>query len=191
MLCWAWLVLDLVIKLLVHRVPACAWTEQGLEGPACVIVSKHWCPRHWKGFDLPSLLCLAAREAGRYLHLPPVRAHSREAHSLHPGSQEPEEDGCWGPLRWVLLRSSLPLAFWGLSAPFWGRTLGPPVWQSLGKPPVLPHALEEVQSLAGGVRGDKHGIHPRLGPHGSSRTRMLQDLCGESAPLPFAPGPAP
>lgn len=30
-----------------------------------------------------------------------------------------------------------------------------------------------------------------LGPHGSSRTRMLQDLCGDSAPLPFAPGPAP
>lgn len=145
---------------LVHRVSACAWTEQGLEGPACVILSKHWCPRHWQGFDLPSLLCLAAREAGRYLHLPPVRAHGREAHSLHPGSQEPEEDGCWGPLRWVLLRSSLPLAFWGLSASFLGKDSGAICLAELGKTPSASSCLGGGPKSGWGVRGDRHGMRP-------------------------------
>lgn len=103
---------------------------------------------HWQGFDLPSWLFLAAREAGRYLHLPPVRAHGWEAHCLHPGSQEPEEDGCWGPLRWVSLRNSLALPCWG--HPLWGRAVGSPLWQSLGKPPEPPHAFEAAQGLPGG-----------------------------------------
>ncbi|XP_070298711.1 synaptotagmin-2-like isoform X2 [Salvelinus sp. IW2-2015] len=34
-----------------------------------------------------------AREAGRYLHLSALRAHCRETHHLHPGGQEPQEDG--------------------------------------------------------------------------------------------------
>lgn len=71
--------------------------EQGLGGPACGTMSHS--TMHWQGFDICSLLCLAAREARRYLHLPPVRAHGRETHCLHPGGQEPEEDGCWGSLR--------------------------------------------------------------------------------------------
>lgn len=132
---------------LVPRVPACAWTEQGLGGPACGIVSNHWSPRHWGGFDLPSLLCLAAREAGRHLHLPAVRAHGWEAHCLHPGSQEPEEDGCWGPLRWVLLRGCLPLPCRGLSASSVGKDSGA---SCLAEPPGPPHALEAAPALAGG-----------------------------------------
>lgn len=134
--------------------PACAWTEQGLGGPACVIMSKHCSPRHCQGSDLHSLLCLAARETGRYLHLPPVRAHGREAHCLHPGSQEPEEDGCGGPLRWVLLRGSLSPPHWGTlsilcGGGLWGHLSGR-AWES---PPVPPHALEAAQGLAGG-RGE-------------------------------------
>lgn len=120
---------------LVHRVPACAWTEQGLGGPACVIMSKHCSPRHCQGSDLHFLLCLAARETGRYLHLPPVRAHGREAHCLHPGSQEPEEDGCGGPLRWVLLRGSLSPPHWGLSASSVGEDSGAICLAELGKAP--------------------------------------------------------
>lgn len=42
-----------------------------------------------------------AREAGRHLHLPALRAHGREAHCLHPGGQEPEEDGRRRPFRYV------------------------------------------------------------------------------------------
>lgn len=35
----------------------------------------------------------AAREAGRYLHLSALRAHCWETYHLHPGGQEPQEDG--------------------------------------------------------------------------------------------------
>lgn len=42
-----------------------------------------------------------AREAGGHLHLPALCAHGREAHGLHPGGQEPEEDGRGRPLRYV------------------------------------------------------------------------------------------
>lgn len=37
----------------------------------------------------------------------------------------------------------------GSQHPLWERTLGPPVWQSLGKPPVPPHALEPQVWLGG------------------------------------------
>lgn len=77
----------------------------------------------------------------------------------------------------------------------WGHLSGR-AWES---PPVPPHALEAAQGLAGG-RGETTGMgcvpeswegRFEFSPPGSSRTRMLQDLGGERAPLPFAPGPAP
>lgn len=42
-----------------------------------------------------------AREAGRHLHLPALCAHGWEAHCLHPGGQEPQEDGRGRPFRYV------------------------------------------------------------------------------------------
>lgn len=51
-----------------------------------------------------------AGEAGGHLHVPALRAHGREAHRLHPGGQEPEEDGRGRPLGYA--RALLPAAGW-------------------------------------------------------------------------------
>lgn len=58
-----------------------------------------------------------AREAGRHLHLPALRAHSWETHCLYPGGQEPEEDGRRWPFRYMQ-NSWLPLG--GTSEPVTG-----------------------------------------------------------------------
>lgn len=41
-----------------------------------------------------------AREAGRHLHIPPLRSHCWETDREHHGGQEPEEDGRWWTVGW-------------------------------------------------------------------------------------------
>lgn len=137
--------------------------EQGLGGPACGIMYRRCGMRHWQGSDICSLLCLAAREARRYLHLPPLRAHGRETHCLHPGGQEPEEDGCWGSLRWVLARGHSPAAPVCVSQhPLLGKDTGAFSLAELEKAPSsvwdLPHWRQPKVWL--GVRGDGDGMSP-------------------------------
>lgn len=47
-----------------------------------------------------SLVTRTAWETGRHLYLAALRSHSGQTHRLHPGGQEPEEDGCWWSVWW-------------------------------------------------------------------------------------------
>lgn len=50
-----------------------------------------------------------------------------------------------------------PCPVGGSQHPLWGRTLGPPLWQSLGKPQCFLMPWKQLKVWLG-VRGDKHGI---------------------------------
>lgn len=73
----------------------------------------------------------SAGEAGRHLHLPALRAHGREAHRLHPGGQEPQEDGRGRPFRCVQ-GCRLPLGGSSEPAAARARQQGPPAGGGAG-----------------------------------------------------------
>lgn len=44
---------------------------------------------------------ITGKQAGRYLFLVTLRAHSRETDRRHSGSEKPKEDGRWRAVRWI------------------------------------------------------------------------------------------